>query len=158
VFDDVQGLAIGDPVAPPDPEFIAEETTTTAAEEETSTTEALEPVPLSGMVFLDIDDDGAVDLEAEGSRPDTGAQRITVNVESAGETIEVRSSGIRKMSDATAERIARGEMVTPDEYYFRTHIRLTTSAPRLARLNDVLAVSTGARERDVVHIHVHEVL
>jgi len=62
------------------------------------------------------------------------------------------------MSDATAERIARGEMVTPDEYYFRTHIRLTTSAPRLARLNDVLAVSTGARKRDVVHIHVHEVL
>jgi hypothetical protein len=74
------------------------------------------------------------------------------------EAIEVRSTGVRKMTDAVAERIARGEHVAADEYYFRTHIRLTTSAPRLARLNDVLAVSTGERERDVVHIHVHEVL
>jgi hypothetical protein len=74
------------------------------------------------------------------------------------EAIEVRSTGVRKMTVAVAERIARGEPVAPDEYYFRTHIRLTTSAPRLAHLNDVLAISTGQRERDVVHIHVHEVL
>jgi hypothetical protein len=76
----------------------------------------------------------------------------------AGEAIEVRSTGVRKMSTTTAERVARGEHVAADEYYFRTHIRLTTSAPRLARLNDVLAISTGERQRDVVHIHVHEVL
>ncbi len=89
VFDDVQALAIGDPVPTPEPEFTAEDTTTTAAAEETVTTEALEPVTLGGMVFLDIDADGVVDLEAEGSRPDSGAQRITVQVESGGETTEV---------------------------------------------------------------------
>jgi hypothetical protein len=74
------------------------------------------------------------------------------------EAIEVRSTGVRKMTEAVAERVARDEPVAPDEYYFRTHIRLTTSASRLAHLNDVLAISTGQRERDVVHIHVHEVL
>jgi len=115
--------------------------------------DGLEGVVLEGVVL-----EGGIDWQR--ARPD-GVLEIDAHYAlrtHAGETIEVRSSGIRKMSDATAERIARGEMVTPDEYYFRTHIRLTTSAPRLARLNDVLAVSTGARERDVVHIHVHEVL
>ena len=52
----------------------------------------------------------------------------------------------------------RGEDVDPDSYYFRTHVRLWTSAPRLAWLNDLLAVSTGQRDKDLVHIHVHEVL
>ena len=75
-----------------------------------------------------------------------------------GEMIEVRSTGLRKASESVTERIARGETVAPDEYYFRTHIRLATTAARMAWLNDILAVSTGQRERDVVHIHVHEVL
>jgi Protein of unknown function (DUF3237) len=76
----------------------------------------------------------------------------------ADETIEVRSTGIRKAAAAVADRIARGELVDPEEYYFRTHVRLTTSVPRLAWLNDLLAVSTGQRARDVVRIDVHEVL
>jgi hypothetical protein len=75
-----------------------------------------------------------------------------------GETIEVRSIGLRKASPAVTHRLARGEDVTPDEYYFRTHIRLSTSAPRLLRLNDLLAVSTGQRFPDLVRIDVHEVL
>jgi hypothetical protein len=111
------------------------------------------PDGLEGVVL-----DGGVDWQR--ARPD-GVLEIDAHYAlrtHAGETIEVRSTGIRKMPEATAERIARGETVTPDDYYFRTHIRLTTSAPRLAHLNDVLAVSTGERERDVVHIHVHEVL
>jgi len=74
-----------------------------------------------------------------------------------GEPIEVRSVGLRKASPEVAERLARGEAVTPSEYYFRTHIRLSTSAPRLAWLNDLLAVSTGERRPDSVRIHVHEV-
>ena len=74
------------------------------------------------------------------------------------EAIEVRSTGLRKASPEVAERLARGETVSPDEYYFRTHIRLTTTSPRLAWLNDLVAVSTGQRDHDVVHIDVHEVL
>jgi Protein of unknown function (DUF3237) len=74
------------------------------------------------------------------------------------EPIEVRSKGIRKASEAVAERITRGDRVPPDEYYFRTHIQLSTWALRLDWLNNILAVSTGERERDTVRIHVHEIL
>jgi Protein of unknown function (DUF3237) len=75
-----------------------------------------------------------------------------------GEAIEVNSRGLRKASPQVAARLQRGEPVDPAEYYFRTHVRLTTGAPRLAWMNDLLAVATGQRDRDLVHIHVHEVL
>ena len=74
------------------------------------------------------------------------------------EPIEVRSTGIRKASAEVADRLARGDDVAPSEYYFRTHVRLSTSAPRLAFMNDLLAVSTGERRRGAVRISVHEVL
>jgi hypothetical protein len=75
-----------------------------------------------------------------------------------GEAIEVRSTGIRHASTAVLERLGRGDDVDPAEYYFRTHIRLSASAPRLAWLNERLGVSTGRRDRDRVFIDVHEVL
>jgi Protein of unknown function (DUF3237) len=74
------------------------------------------------------------------------------------EDIEVRSQGVRKASESVAARLAAGDIVAPDEYYFRTLVRLTTAAPRLHWLNDLIAVSTGDRERSTVRIHVHEVL
>ena len=76
----------------------------------------------------------------------------------AGESIEVRSTGLRRAAPEIVERIMRGEPVDPDSYYFRTHVRFWTSAPALDWLNDVLAVSTGQRDKDLVHIHIHEVL
>jgi len=76
----------------------------------------------------------------------------------AGETIELRSRGIRKAEESVSARIANGESVDPGEYYFRTHVRLSTPAPRLRWLNDLLAVSAGERTRDRVRIDVHEVL
>jgi Protein of unknown function (DUF3237) len=75
-----------------------------------------------------------------------------------GESIEVRSTGIRKAAPEIAEALTRGEDVDPDSYYFRTHVRFTAFAPKLAWLDDLIAVSTGQRERNLVHIHVHEVL
>ena len=74
------------------------------------------------------------------------------------EAIEVRSTGLRKASPDVTARMARGEPVAADEYYFRTHIRLATSAPRLAWMNDLIAVSTGERRPEAVRIRVHEVL
>jgi hypothetical protein len=71
-----------------------------------------------------------------------------------GDPIEVRSRGIRKIAD----RVARGEPVRADEYYFRTHVRLSATATRLSWLNDMIAVSAGERERKTVRIHIHEVL
>jgi len=74
------------------------------------------------------------------------------------EAIEVRSSGLRKATAAVAEMLARGDAVAPSEYYFRTHVRLSTSASRLAWLNDLIAVSTGERRQGSVRISVHQVL
>jgi Protein of unknown function (DUF3237) len=74
------------------------------------------------------------------------------------EAIEVRSQGLRKAPPSVAERLTRGDKVAADEYYFRTLVRLSTAAPRLGWLNDLIAVSTGERDRDTVRIHVHEVL
>jgi len=75
----------------------------------------------------------------------------------AGELIEVRSTGLRKAAPEVAARLARGGDVDPDEYYFRTHVRFTTAAPRLSWLNDLLGISTGRRDRSVVRIDVHGV-
>ena len=76
----------------------------------------------------------------------------------ADEAIEVISQGVRKASASVAARLAQGEQVDADEYYFRTLVRLSTVAPRLSWLNDLVAVSTGERERSTVRIHVHEIL
>ena len=74
------------------------------------------------------------------------------------EAIEVVSQGVRKASDSVTARLAQGDPVDPDEYYFRTLIRLSSPAPRLSWLNNLIAVSTGERDRSTVRIHVHEVL
>jgi len=75
-----------------------------------------------------------------------------------GEAIEVVSQGLRRASDAVTARLTGGDHVDPDEYYFRTLVRLSTSASRLSWLNHLVAVSTGRRDRSLVRIDVHEVL
>jgi hypothetical protein len=102
--------------------------------------------------------DGGIDWQT--LRPD-GLLEIDAHYalqSDGGEAIEVRSTGVRDAPEPVAARLAGGELVAPEEYYFRTHVRLSTASPRLDRLNRLLAVSTGERERDTVRIHVHEVL
>ena len=74
------------------------------------------------------------------------------------EAIEVVSQGLRRATDDVTARLARGDEVDPDEYYFRTLVRLATPAPRLDWLNHLVAVSTGRRDQSLVRIDVHEVL
>jgi hypothetical protein len=108
---------------------------------------------LKGVVL-----DGGVDWQTV--RPD-GVLEIDAHYAlqtEADEAIEVVSQGIRKAPESVTARLARGDVVSPEEYYFRTLVRLSTAAPRLSRLNDLVAVSTGERERNTVRIHVHEVL
>ncbi|MGO8863546.1 MAG: DUF3237 domain-containing protein [Acidimicrobiales bacterium] len=100
-----------------------------------------------GVDWQTIRSDGTLDIDAH----------YTLQSDK-GEAIEVRSQGIRKASEAVAARITRGDVVAPDEYYFRTHVRLSTSSRRLGWLNDLLAVSTGEREQATARIHVHEIL
>lgn len=73
-----------------------------------------------------------------------------------GERIEVRSNGLRAGGADAIARLERGERLSADEYYFRTAIRLRTAAPRLARLNDLLAFSRGERFGKGVRLQVFE--
>lgn len=75
-----------------------------------------------------------------------------------GRGIEVRSTGVRRAGADVLRRLNDGHQVDPAEYYFRTHIRLWTSAPTLAHLDGLVGISTGQRDAAQVHIHVHEVL
>lgn len=121
-------------------------------------------IPFDGGTFTGRD--GLVGTVAEGGvdwqvARDDGVLEIDAHyalLTNAGEAIEVRSTGIRRAEPAVLERLTRGDAVDPDEYYFRTHIRLSTAAPGLARLNGLLGISTGRRELNRVFIDVHEVL
>ena len=73
-----------------------------------------------------------------------------------GALIEVRSTGIRVAAPDVIERITAGDQVDPSEYYFRTHIRLTSPDDSLRWMNDVIAVSAGERRRASVRINVFE--
>ncbi|MGB8858084.1 MAG: DUF3237 family protein [Ilumatobacteraceae bacterium] len=100
-----------------------------------------------GVDWQTVRSDGAVELRAH-----------YLLLTDRDEAIEVQSDGIRIVPGDVAARLAQGDPVDPTEYYFRTHIRLSTGALRLAHLNDRIAVSTGERRPDAVHVHVHEVL
>jgi hypothetical protein len=75
-----------------------------------------------------------------------------------GATIEVRSTGVRTASPDVLSRLAAGEAVAADEYYFRTAIRLTTGSARFAHLNRMLFISTGERPASQVHLSIYPVL
>lgn len=74
-----------------------------------------------------------------------------------GERIAVRSTGIRAASAEVLARLAVGEDVPGDEYYFRTFIRLTTGAERLAWMNERLFIGVGERRARDVQITVYQV-
>ena len=73
------------------------------------------------------------------------------------ELLEVRSVGLRAAPPEILEKLGRGEPVPMESYYFRTAVRFRTSAQRLQRLNDVLAISYGERRKHSVHLYVYEV-
>jgi hypothetical protein len=79
--------------------------------------------------------------------------RYLLEVDGHG-VIEVRSTGLRAASGEVLSRLAAGEVLPPESYYFRTHIRFRTAVSELAHLNDILAVSTGERFPDRVRINV----
>lgn len=74
-----------------------------------------------------------------------------------GEVIEVMSEGLRHAPPEVLARMARGDVVDPAEYYFRTHIRLRTASERIGHLNRLLAVSFGNRQLRSVHLRVFAV-
>lgn len=72
-------------------------------------------------------------------------------------TVEILSEGVRAGPPDVLAALGRGEVVDPGLYYFRTAIRMRTSAPGLLRLNAVLALAVGERLADRVRLTVYEI-
>jgi hypothetical protein len=91
--------------------------------------------------------DGSLDIHA----------RYTVESD-AGALVQVDSKGLRHGPPEVLARLARGQDVDPARYYFRTVMRFETAHPTTAWLNKIMAIATGARERNAVKLDVYEVL
>lgn len=71
-----------------------------------------------------------------------------------GALVEVRSDGLRHGPPEVMARLARGETVGRDEYFFRTLMRFTTGHPGWLHLNKVMAIAVGQREAGRVVLDV----
>jgi len=74
-----------------------------------------------------------------------------------GALVEVKSDGLRHGPAAVMARLAAGEPVGRDEYFFRTLMRFTTGAPQWAHLNKVMALAVGQREARAVLLDVYRI-
>lgn len=74
-----------------------------------------------------------------------------------GALVEVRSEGLRHGPPEVMARLARGEAVPREAYFFRTLMRFTTGAPAWAHLNKVMALAVGQREADCVLLDVYRI-
>jgi hypothetical protein len=72
-----------------------------------------------------------------------------------GALVEVHSSGLRHGPAEVMARLARGEAVPGDAYFFRTLIRFTTGAEPWRHLNATMAIARGTREADRVLLDVY---
>lgn len=75
-----------------------------------------------------------------------------------GALIEVQSNGLRHGPPAVMARLARGEAVGRDEYFFKTLMRFTTGHPDWLHLNKVMAIAAGQREARCVILDVYRLL
>jgi Protein of unknown function (DUF3237) len=71
-----------------------------------------------------------------------------------GALVEVQSEGMRHGPPEVMARLARGDPVARDEYFFRTLMRFTTGHPAWLHLNKVMALAVGQRERQRVLLDV----
>lgn len=74
-----------------------------------------------------------------------------------GARIEVQSNGLRHGPPEVLARLARGEPVAPDEYFFRTLMRFATGHPAYEHLNRAMALARGRREARRVVLDVWQV-
>ncbi len=75
-----------------------------------------------------------------------------------GALIEVRSDGYRFGPAEIMARLARGEPIPSESYYFRTTIRFQTGAASRSELNRVIGVAVARREPRLVRLDVHRLL
>jgi hypothetical protein len=74
-----------------------------------------------------------------------------------GALVEVQSLGLRHGPPEVLTRLARGEPVPREAYFFRTAMRFTTGAPAWDHLNRTMALASGQREAGRVVLDVYRV-
>ena len=74
-----------------------------------------------------------------------------------GALIEIQSDGLRHGPPEVMARLAKGEAVPRDAYYFRTLVRFTTGAPAWVHLNKVIAIAVGQREASAVLLDFYRI-
>ncbi|MBX3606643.1 MAG: DUF3237 family protein [Piscinibacter sp.] len=72
-----------------------------------------------------------------------------------GALIEVRSEGLRHGPPDVMARLARGETVPREAYFFRTLVRFDTGAPAWAHLARTMAIACGQREARLVLLDLY---
>jgi hypothetical protein len=96
-----------------------------------------------GADWQNIESDGLVRLDA----------RYVIETDD-GVRIEVRNQGIRHGALGIMERIAAGETVSPDEYYFRTTPRFYPPAGRYEWLARSIFIGVCERHAELVKVIV----
>lgn len=94
--------------------------------------------------------EGGVDWQVQRADGVTDIAAHYVIRTADGALIEVQSEGMRHGPAEVMARLARGEAVSPAEYFFRTLVRFTTGHPAWLHLNKVMALATGQREQQRV--------
>ncbi len=74
-----------------------------------------------------------------------------------GALVEIQSDGLRHGRPEVMARLARGEAVPPQDYFFRTLVRFTTGAPAWLHLNKVLAIAVGQRQASAVVLDFYRI-
>ena len=74
-----------------------------------------------------------------------------------GGLIEVQSDGMRHGPPEVMARLARGDAVPRDDYFFRTLMRFQSGAPAWAHLNKVMALAVGQRLAKLVVLDVYRI-
>ena len=98
--------------------------------------------------------EGGVDWQVQRADGATDISAHYVIRTGDGALVEVQSDGLRHGPPEVMARLARGEAVAPDAYYFRTVMRFTTGHPDWLHLNKVLALAVGQREASRVLLDV----
>jgi Protein of unknown function (DUF3237) len=101
--------------------------------------------------------EGGIDWQVQRADGATDISAHYVIRSDDGALIEVQSDGIRHGPPEVMARLARGEAVPPEAYYFRTVLRFTTGHPAWLHLNKLLAIAVGRREAARVLLDVWRV-
>jgi hypothetical protein len=83
--------------------------------------------------------------------------KYTFQIDGGGFVL-VTSAGLRHGPPDVIAKLAKGEPVARDQYYFRTSVRFETADPQADWLNRVLMIAVGAREKMKVKLDLFEVL